>query len=513
MLGLPKRQSASAREGVTETGKENQALCETLAQRAHLMHCASLTLLALACMVAGSFPLRALAQQELKLRASVQDERVKIARDESPGATTLEVTQADGVARTVPEKYNAYFQTTYVYQSHAPFRALYSGPNSLNANREKSYTFTATGYLGLRLWPGAEFYLNPEAIQSVALSNLTGLGGLSNGENQKGSGPQLVTYTARAFLRQTWGFGGDKDHVESSANQLSTEVEARRVVLTAGKFSLIDLFDANPFSHDPRAQFLNWSMMTHGAYDYAADSRGYTWGAALEYYHDDWAIRAARALEPYLSNGLQLDYRISGHHGDQVELEHAHTLGGQPGKVRLLGYRNLARMGGFRDALDFAAANGGMPDVRNVQRDQVKTGYGINFQQQLNRDIGLMLRASRNDGALETYAFTEIERSVSAGVSVKGSAWKRSDDMLFIGIVQNGLSNAHQDYLAAGGLGFFIGDGRLTYRPERITEVQYVAKAFKGTWISMDFQRVSNPAYNADRGPVTIAGLRLHLEY
>jgi hypothetical protein len=323
----------------------------------------------------------------------------------------------------------------------------------------------------------------------------------------------LVTYTARAFLRQTWGFGGDKDRVDSSANQLSSEVEARRVVLTAGKFALIDLFDANPYSHDPRSQFLNWSMMTHGAYDYAADSRGYTWGAALEYYHDDWAIRAARALEPYLSNGLQLDYRISGHHGDQIELEHSHTLGGQPGKVRLLGYRNLARMGGFRDALDFAAANGGMPDVRNVQRDQVKTGYGINFQQQLNRDIGLMLRASRNDGALETYAFTEIERSVSGGINVKGSSWRRPDDLVFVGIVQNGLSNVHQDYLAAGGLGFFIGDGRLTYRPERITEVQYVAKAFKGTWISMDFQRVSNPAYNADRGPVTIAGLRLHLEY
>jgi carbohydrate-selective porin OprB len=169
-------------------------------------------------------------------------------------------------------------------------------------------------------------------------------------------------------------------------------------------------------------------------------------------------------------------------------------------------------MGGFREALDFAVANGGTPDVAKVRKDQAKFGYGINLQQQLNKDVGLMLRASWNDGALETYAFTEIERSASAGVNVKGSAWKRPDDLIFFGAVQNGLSAAHRDYLAAGGMGMFIGDGKINYRPEQIAEILYVARVVKGVWIGLDFQRISSPAYNADRGPATVAGVRLHFE-
>jgi len=451
------------------------------------------------------------------LAASAEAQQLPLAGAEiihaaAPVAPVAAVTEPAAALLPVAETRNAYYQATYVWQNHAPFRAPYSGPNSLSAGREKSYTFTATGYFGLRPWTGAQFYFNPELIQGVALSNLTGLGGFTNGENQKGSGRQLKIYAARAFLRQTWGFGGGEDRVESSANQLAGIVEARRLVLTAGKFSLLDMFDANPYSHDPRLQLLNWALMTHGAYDFAADARGYTWGAALEYYHDDWAVRAARALEPYQSNGLQLDYRISAHHGDQVEFEHAHTLAAQPGKVRLLVFRNAARMGGFRDALGFAAVNGGTPDVANVRKDQVKTGYGINLQQQLNAELGVMLRASRNDGALETYAFTEIERSLSAAVSLKGSRWGRPEDMAFLGIVQNGLSAAHRDYLAADGLGMFIGDGKINYSPEQIVEAMYAAKVAKGVWIGLDVQRIRNPAYNADRGPATVAGLRLHFE-
>jgi len=437
---------------------------------------------------------------------------VEIIRAAAPADPVSAVFVPAATVLPVAETRNAYYQATYVWQNHAPFRAPYSGPNSLSAGREKSYTFTATGYLGLRAWSGGEFYFNPEVIQGVALSNLTGLGGFTNGEDQKGSGRQLKTYAARAFLRQTWGLGGDADRVESSANQLAGEVQGRRLVLTAGKFSLLDIFDANPYAHDPRVQLLNWALMTHGVYDFAADARGYTWGAAAEYYHDDWVIRAARALEPYQSNGLQLDYRISGHHGDQVELEHAHTLAGQPGRVRLLAFRNAARMGGFRDALGFAAVNGGAPDVANVRKDQAKTGYGINLQQQLNADLGVMLRASRNDGALETYAFTEIERSLTAAVNLKGTRWGRPEDTLLFGMVQNGLSAAHRDYLAAGGLGMFIGDGKINYSPERIVEAMYSVKAAKGVWISLDLQRIRNPAYNADRGPATVAGLRLHFE-
>ena len=507
MPGFPLRQPASALEGTGKIGREkrHQKAAAALADGLGLLRRASMPII---CAATCAFAAGAEAQQGLQVPPAESD----LARADPPGATAAGMREPRAALLPEAGRYNAHFQATYVWQNHGPFRALYSGPNSLSVKREKSYTFTATGYFGLRAWPGGELYFNPEAIQSLALSNLTGLGGFTNGENQKGSGQQLTTYAARAFLRQTWGISGAKDRIESSANQLSDEVEARRLVLTAGKFSLLDIFDANPYAHDPRVQFLNWALMAHGAYDFAADARGYTWGAALEYYHDDWAIRAARALEPYLSNGLQLDYRISAHHGDQVELEHAHTLAGQPGKIRLLGFRNVARMGGFRDALDFAAANGSTPDVGKVRKDQVKYGYGINLQQQLNKDVGLMLRASWNDGALETYAFTEIERSLSAGVNFQGSGWGRPDDLLFLGAVQNGLSAAHRDYLAAGGLGMFIGDGQINYRPEQIGEALYVAKAAKGVWVALDFQRIRNPAYNADRGPATVAGLRLHFE-
>jgi hypothetical protein len=409
--------------------------------------------------------------------------------------------------------FNAYFQATYIYQRHAPFRALYTGPNSLSPNYEKAYSFSATAYLGWRLGPSTELYLNPEVIQAVALSRLTGLGGLTNGENQKTAGPNPTLYRARLFVRQTWGLGGGKERVESSANQLAGELERRRLVLTAGNLGVIDLFDANPYSHDPRTNFLNWAFMTHGAYDFAADARGYTWGAALEYYDDDWAVRAGRFLQPRESNGLQLDYRPFGHYGDQVELERAHQIGGQPGTVRLLAYRNYARMGGFRDALDSAAANGGTPDAANVRKDQAKHGFGINVNQDITRDVGVLLRASWNDGATETYAFTEIERSVTAGVRVLGSKWGRPEDSLFLGAIRNGLSAAHRAYLAAGGLGFFIGDGQLNYRPERIIEAMYIARVGQHAWLAPHFEHIMNPAYNADRGPVTVVGARLHFEY
>ena len=210
---------------------------------------------------------------------------------------------------------------------------------------------------------------------------------------------------------------------------------------------------------------------------------------------------------------MPLDSRIFAHFGDQAEIEHAHQVAGQPGKVRILAYRNVARMGGFRDALGLAAVNGGTPDVGDVRKDRVKTGFGIGVEQDLNRHVGLFARASRNDDQSETYAFTEIGRSLSGGVFVKGTAWNRADDVFGLGLVKNGLSSAHRDYLAAGGRGFFIGDGRINYRDERIVEGYYNLNVAKNAWIAFDYQRIANPAYNADRGPVNIAALRLHLEF
>lgn len=413
--------------------------------------------------------------------------------------------EADG------ESWNARFQATYVWQVKPAFAAAYSGAHSLRPEREKAYSFSATAAFGWRPWQGGELYFDPELVQGVPLSGLLGLGGMSNGEQQKTSSPNPTLYRARLFLRQSWGLGGERQKVEPDANQLGGTVDRRRLVLTAGNFAVIDVFDNNAYAHDPRTQFLNWALMAHGAFDYAADARGYTWGAALEYFHDDWVLRAGRFMQPAESNGLSLDRRIFTHYGDQVELEHAHTIGDQPGKLRLLAFRNKAEMGSFRDAL--AVAGGGAPDVAQVRKESVKHGYGVGAEQNLMADLGAFARASWNDGATESYAFAEIERSVSLGAALKGPAWKRADDTAGIALVRNGLSRAHRDYLAAGGLGAFLGDGRLNYRPETITELYYSAALARRVWLTFDFQRIVNPAYNADRGPVRVAGVRLHTEY
>jgi len=414
------------------------------------------------------------------------------------------------------ESWNAHAQTTYVWQSKPSFSAPYTGQYSLRTEREKSYSFSATAAFGWRPWQGGELYFDPELLQGVPLSGLVGLGGLANAELAKSSGSNPTLYRARLFLRQTWDLG-DKDagteSVGSDMNQLAGTVSKRRIVVTAGNLSVMDLFDNSDFAHDTRTQFMNVALTTHGAWDFPADARGYTWGGAVEYYRDDWVLRAGRFMQPAESNGLPLDKRIFRHYGDQIEVEHAHVMGDQPGKWRVVVFRNRANMGSFRDALDLAARDGTTPDVSRVRTEHVKYGFGIGAEQNLTPDVAVFGRASWNDGATETYAFAEIERALSAGLAIKGRAWSRSDDTLGIAVARDGLSADHREYLAAGGHGAFIGDGRLSYRPETIAELYYSARVMAHAWISLDFQRITNPAYNADRGPVSIAGIRLHAAY
>ncbi len=413
------------------------------------------------------------------------------------------------------EDWNAKFQATYIWQYKPPFAAAYSGPNSLSAEREKGYSSTATGFLGFRPWTGGELYINPQVSQSVPLSGQTGLGGFASGDvSATHDGPPPTFSLARIFLRQTWGFGGDKKDIESDANQLAGKVDRRRLVLTAGYMYVLDLFDENEFSHDMRTQFMNWSLFTHGAYQYAADSYGRSWGFALAYRHKEWAIRAARFMQPKQLHERPLDTRIFRHYGDQLEIERSHEVAGQAGVVRLLAFRNRAVMPRFQDALDFAAANGGTPDIDAVRNgEQIKYGFGVNVEQNLTPNVGVFARASRSDGKTATYTFAEIDRSVSAGVSVHGSAWARRKDTLGVGVARNELSQVHREYLAAGGLGVFIGDGRINYRPEAILETYYSVNVFKNAWLTFDFQRIRNPAYNADRGPVSVGSVRLHAEF
>jgi hypothetical protein len=414
------------------------------------------------------------------------------------------LTLAAPIARA-DEAWNAHVQATYVWQAKPAFDAAYTGPASLAPWRETGYSFSASAAFGVRPWAGAELYFDPEVVQGKAMSSLHGLGGMTNGEEQKTSGTSPTFYRARLFLRQTWNLGGDSQPVDSDMNQLAGSVASRRVVLTAGNLAVSDIFDVNSQAHDARSQFLNWALVAHGAWDFAADARGYTWGAALEYYDGDWAVRAGRFLLPAESNGLPLDTRIFKHYGDQVEVEHHHAWFGQPGTVRVLAFRDRARMGSFRDALAAAAP----PDVGAVRRERSKTGFGLSLDQAVAGRAAMFARASRNDGQSETYAFAEIERSLSVGATLQ----VRGADTLGIAAVRNGLSQAHRDYLAAGGIGAFIGDGRLDYHAEQITETYYKIGLGRYAALSLDWQHIANPAYNGARGPVNVAGVRLHGQY
>lgn len=417
------------------------------------------------------------------------------------------------------DTWDAKFQTTYNWQRHPAYAAAYSGPNSLITGHEKMYTFSATAFVGLRPWQNGEMYFNPEVVQGVPFStDLVGLGGFSNGEITRAAGTNPTFYRQRLFLRQTWNNGGESQHLDAGLNQLAGTQDKNRVVLTAGNFSTLDVFDPNTYAKDPRTQFMNWGNWTYAAYDYAADARGFGWGAAIEWYKDDYALRFARMSGPVEPNALPVDLALGSHYGDQLEVEHAHELYGRPGKLRVLGWRNRAKLSSYSDALAWLKAHPGNytgPDALVATRygEKIKYGVGINIEQELSDNTGFFMRAMQADGRTETHAFTEVDGSISSGIVIKGNAWGRSADGVGLSVMQNTLSNQRRQFLAAGGISFFIGDGRLNYRPEDIFEGYYSLGVYKNVWLTADYQRIVHPAYNADRGPIDVYAARLHLEY
>ena len=411
------------------------------------------------------------------------------------------------------ESWNLKVQSTYIREIKPAFDAPYTGSNSLKENYENSWTFSSTAFFGARVWDGGEIYINPEAFSGVSLSDLHGLGGFNNGEDQKGTNPKEQYYIARFFLRQTFNFGGEKTKIDSDQNQLGGWTNTRKLVLTIGKISLTDIFDNNIYSHDARKQFMNWSLMTYGAYDYAADTKGYTEGIAVELYYDDWAIRYGRFMEPSKSNGPNLDGALLQHYGDQIELQHSHIIGTQNGTIRVLLFQNKTKTGSYDDAINYGIENSLAPDLSQVRKEQYKKGGGINIEQSLAKDIGMFARASWNDGKTETFAFTEIDRSYSIGLQLNGRLWQRNNDSFGIGTVNNALSSTHKAYLSMGGMGAFLGDGQLNYKNEQILEAYYSYGFLKHFWCTLDMQRIQNPGYNADRGKATFLGIRLHTEF
>jgi hypothetical protein len=431
------------------------------------------------------------------------------------------------------EAWNLYGQFTYISNWKLPFHAAYSGVNSLSPDAEQSFTASLTFGLSVRLWRGAELYFVPEVIAEKPLSGLHGLGGaIQNFELQKtgGTAPQL--YRSRAFLKQTFNLGGAPVQKSSELMQLGATVDARRIVLTLGNFSTLDVLDKNTFSTNPRQQFLNMVFMTHAAFDFASDARGYAWGGAAEVYFDEWALRFARMSPPQNPNVLPVGLRLDQYYGDQLELEHQHVIAGLAGAVRLLGFRNREVMGRFSDAVAAFQAdpsshnaascgarfsydydNASVPDLCWARKPNVKLGLGVNLEQHLTPDIGVFFRGMYADGLSEVQAYTSSDRSISLGVLAQGTAWRRPADVAGVGGAMAWISREHAQYLALGGIDGFIGDGRINAAPESVFEVFYSVNLLKALWVTVDYQRIWNPAFNADRGPVDLVSGRLHAEF
>ena len=412
--------------------------------------------------------------------------------------------------------YSLHGQATYVLQYKNKFNSPYVGEKSLLSTGDvgKSYTVTVTPFMGVRLWQGAEVFYNPEAAEGMPFSNLSGLGGFTNGEMQRGNLVPMQFYNARAFIRQTIGLGGGVEHIEDGPNQIKGNVDKRRVTLTYGWLSALDYFDGNKYSHDPRTQFLNWSIMAAGAYDFAANGRGYTYGVVGEYFDDGWTVRLARLAMPKEPNGMSLDYQLTKQYGDTIEVEREHKLLGQDGAMRVLFFQNRGILSTFNDTVNHAQQTGGYPPNILTSRNgnQNKWGYVINAEQAVLDYIVLFGGWSWKNGQSETEAFTDISRSLSAGASIKGSFWSRPDDTYGLAFSVNGISSSQINYLSQGGSTMFIGDGKISYQGERILETYYSVNLFKGAYLSADYQYIRNPAYNSDRGPVSFFGLRAHFE-
>ena len=407
------------------------------------------------------------------------------------------------------KNWNLHVQASAIPQGHGGIRSPYASNLSLSPDGEVRTSVTNTYFMGLTPWRGGEVYINAEILAGNGLSSTHGIAGFPNGEIYRVDTPSPKFNLARYFIRQTWGLGGDPEKLGDDQNQLPMKVDNSRITLAAGKFSLADFFDGNTYSHDARTQFLNWSLMDNGAWDFAADTRGYTYGLVLEYYRGQWAARFASVTVPRDANGMAQDWRLGRARGENLEFERRHTFAGHAGAWRVMGFVNHANMGNYRTTIDTPAFQMDVTKSRSYTR---KYGFGFNGEQEIAKGVGVFFRYGWNDGHTETWAFTEIDRTGSGGLSVKGDRWKRPADHFGLALVINGISKDHADYLRAGGKGFIIGDGRLNYGREKIVESYYSFGLGKGFSISPDFQYVSNPAYNRDRGPASIWAVRFHWE-
>jgi len=420
--------------------------------------------------------------------------------------------KAPQLAPTELAGWNIYGQGTFVDQFHPTFTAPYSGPNSLHASNSNAETADLTLLLGHRLWDGAEFWANPELDQGFGLSNTLGVAGFTSGEAYKIGANRPYIRLPRLFVRQVFNLGGEIQTVDAGPNQIAGATTTDNVTLTIGKVSVVDIFDTNSYAHDPRGDFFNWSIVDGGAFDYAADSWGFTNGFAAEWARADWTLRGG-----VFQMSEQPNAKVSGIHfhnfSSVIELEQRHEWFTHPGKIKFLVFANRADMASYDDAVALGQATHSTPDVSLVRRYSTNPGAVLNIEQELLSNVGAFARISANGGKKEAYEFTEINRSVSTGVALQGALWGRAEDKLGFAGVINALSSDAKRYFSAGGMGILIGDGKLNYAPEKIIESYYALHLIDTLILTADYQRVINPAYNQDRGPVSVYALRLHADF
>jgi len=420
--------------------------------------------------------------------------------------------EGTSASAVVHEAWALHGQFTYVEQETNSFHAPYAGPNSLTPNQGRETT-DATLFLGARLWHGAEIWFDGELDQGRGLDDTLGVAGFTSGEAYKVGKNQPYLRLPRAFVRQTVDLGGEDETVEAAANQLGGSRSADRWVITVGKFSVTDVFDTNQYAHDPRGDFLNWAALDAGSFDYAADAWGFTVGAAAELYAGPWTFRAGIFDLSDVPNSAHLD---PGGHEFQMdaEVERRYPLWGQTGRVLITAFDSRGRMGLLSEAVQLAESTDSPVNIAAVRQYRSRLGISLGLEQPLTTDLGVFARVGKAQGNVEAYEFTDIDRSVSAGVSLKGARWGRTQDTVGFVAIRNGISAEREQYLNAGGLGILVGDGQLP-RPgsEQIGETYYSLGVLSVATLSLDYQWIKNPGYNTDRGPVSVFAVRVHAQF
>jgi high affinity Mn2+ porin len=423
---------------------------------------------------------------------------------------------ASGKSAPDDDRLSLHGQATFVEQAYPRIRSPYQGQHSLAASGEGRETFDLTLFAGLRLWQGAELWFNPEIDQGFGLGNTHGVAGFPSAEAYKEGSVYPYSRIQRAFLRQTIDLGGQTEKVDADMNVFAGSRTADRVVFTVGLFAINDIFDTNKYANNGKTDFLNWSLINAGTFDYAGDAWSYTYGAAAEWYHGRWTLRAGvfdlsatpaggdSPLAGSLDSTLRQNQVVA-------EIEERHELWGQPGKLKVTGFLSHGNAGLFADAIALAQATGQPADITAVRSTTNRTGVSVNLEQQVNDTVGVFARAGWADGNIEPWDFTDIDRTISGGVSINGKQWGRSDDTVGIAGVVNGITGVHQAFLNAGGLGILVGDGQLPHPgPEQILEAYYSYALSSSAKLSFDYQFIVNPGYNTDRGPANVFAARYH---